>query len=53
MPETLEQLDLLLLTVPTTRKAHPDGIRFQGLRYMDTTLAAYHRRVPDVALRPA
>jgi putative transposase len=32
---------LLLLTVPTARKVHPDGIRFQGLRYLDTTLAAY------------
>jgi putative transposase len=31
MPEALEQLDLLLLTVPTARKVHPDGIRFQGL----------------------
>src|SRR5271166_2501405 len=41
MPEALEQLDLLLLTVPTARKVHPDGIRFQGLRYIDTTLAAY------------
>ena len=41
MPETLEQLDLLLLTVPTAPKVHPDGILFQGLRYIDTTLAAY------------
>jgi putative transposase len=41
MPETLEQLDLLLLTVPAARKVHRDGIRFQGLRYLDTTLAAY------------
>ena len=41
MPETLEQLDLLLLTVPTARKVHPDGIGFQGLRYIDTTLAAW------------
>ena len=41
MPEAVEQLDLLLLTVPTARKVHPDGIRFQGLRYIDTTLAAY------------
>jgi putative transposase len=41
LPEALEQLDLLLLTVPTARKVHPDGIRFQGLRYIDTTLAAY------------
>lgn len=41
MPESLEQLDLLLLTVIRTRKVHPDGIRFQGLRYIDTLLAAY------------
>ena len=39
MPETLEQLDLLLLTVPTARKVHPDGIRFQGLRYIDWVCA--------------
>ena len=30
MPESLEQLDLLLLTVPKTRRVHPDGIRFRG-----------------------
>lgn len=41
MPESVEQLDLLLLTVARARKVHPDGIRFQGLRYVDTTLAAY------------
>jgi len=41
MPESLEQLDLLLLTVIKVRKVHPDGIRFQGLRYVDTTLASY------------
>ncbi len=40
-PESLEQLDLLLLTVPKTRRVHPDGIRFSGLRYIDPTLAAY------------
>ena len=39
MPESLEQLDLLLTV--KARKVHPDGIRFQGLRYVDTTLAAY------------
>ena len=33
--------DLLLLTVAKSRKAHPDGIRFQGVRYVHTTLAAY------------
>jgi putative transposase len=41
MPESLEQLDLLLLTVARTRRAHRDGIRFQTLRYIDPTLAAY------------
>jgi putative transposase len=41
MPESLEQLDLLLLTVPKTRRVHRDGIRFSGLRYIDATLAAY------------
>jgi putative transposase len=41
MPESLEQLDLLLLTVTKQRKLHPDGIHFQGLRYIDPVLAAY------------
>jgi putative transposase len=41
MPESLEQLDLLLLTVPKARRVHPDGLRFSGLRYIDATLAAY------------
>lgn len=41
MPESLEQLDLLLLTVAKPRMIHRDGIRFQGLRYIDLTLAAY------------
>jgi len=41
MPDSLEQLDLLLLTVPTTRKVHSDGIRFLTLRYIDPTLAAF------------
>lgn len=42
MPESAEQLDLLLLTVAKPRKVHPDGVHFQGLRYLDTTtLAAY------------
>ncbi len=41
LPDSLEQLDLLLLTVAQTRRVHQDGIRFQGLRYIDLTLAAY------------
>jgi hypothetical protein len=41
MPDSLEKLDLLLLTVAQQRKVHPDGIRYQGLRYIDAALAAY------------
>ena len=40
-PDTLEQLDLLLLTIPRTRRIHQDGVHFQGFRYIDLTLAAY------------
>ena len=41
MAESLERLDLLLLTVAKTRKVQADGVRFQGMRYIDPTLAAY------------
>lgn len=41
MPESAEQLDLLLLTVPKTRLVRPDGIHFSGMRYISPTLAAY------------
>ncbi|MGX6446469.1 Mu transposase C-terminal domain-containing protein [Patulibacter sp. S7RM1-6] len=41
MPDSLEDLDLLLLTVAKARTVHRDGIRFQGVRYVDLTLAAY------------
>ncbi len=34
MPESLDQLDLLLLTVAKARRVHPDGIRFGGHRYI-------------------
>jgi putative transposase len=30
MPDSLEKLDLLLLTVARNRQVHPDGIRYQG-----------------------
>ncbi|MDQ2686312.1 MAG: transposase family protein [Armatimonadota bacterium] len=51
MPDTLERLDLLLLTVAHSRRVRPDGLRFQGLRYTDPTLAAYVGE--DVTLRYA
>ena len=41
MPESAEQLDLLLLTVPKTHLVRPDGIHFSGMRYISPTLAAY------------
>ena len=41
LPESLEKLDLLLLTVAKPRKIHQDGIYFQSLRYLDPVLAAY------------
>src|SRR5271157_201609 len=40
MPDSLERLDLLLLTVPKGRRIHQDGIRCMGMRYIDPTLAA-------------
>lgn len=41
LPASLEQLDLLLLTVAKPRRVQQDGVRFQSLRYIDPTLAAY------------
>ena len=41
LPLSLEQLDLLLLTVAKPRRVQQDGLRFQSLRYIDPTLAAY------------
>lgn len=41
LPESLEQLDLLLLTVAKRRRVRRDGIHFQNLRYMDPILAGY------------
>ncbi len=41
MPESLSQLDLLLLHVAKKRRVQQDGIHFQGQRYFDTNLAAY------------
>ena len=41
LPDSLEALDLLLISVAKSRLVRRDGIRFQGLRYMEPTLAAY------------
>ncbi|WP_338014753.1 Mu transposase C-terminal domain-containing protein [Altericroceibacterium spongiae] len=41
MPETLSELNLLLVMVAKPRTVHRDGIHLQELRYFDPTLAAY------------
>lgn len=41
VPDSLEDLDLLLATVAKPRTVARDGISFQGLRYMHPALAAY------------
>jgi putative transposase len=41
MPESLEQLDLLLIEEIRSRKVRRDGIHFHGFRYLSLTLAAY------------
>lgn len=41
MPESLEELDGLLLTVPKNRVVQRDGIHFQGQRYLSPTLAPF------------
>lgn len=41
LPESVEKLDLLLLTIKDTRRIRRDGIKFQGLRYTDPLLANY------------
>jgi putative transposase len=41
MPDSLEQLDLLLMHSVRSRKVRRDGIHFERLRYLSPTLAAY------------
>lgn len=41
MPDSLEELDGLLLTVAKSRTVQRDGIHFQGLRYLSPTLAPF------------
>lgn len=49
---SLEHLDLLLATVARPRIVHRDGIHFQGLRYLDPTLAAYVREPVTIRYDP-
>lgn len=41
MPDSLEQLDLLLVMAVKTGQVRRDGIRFQGLLYTDPPLATF------------
>lgn len=41
LPESLEELDLLLVMHAKPRTVQRDGIRFQGLRYQHPTMAGY------------
>jgi len=53
MPMSLEQLDLLLLTVIRPRQVQRDAIRFQSLRYIDPTLAAFVGEAVMIRYDPA
>ena len=53
MPESLEQLDDLLLTVARQRRVQRDGVRLNGLRYIATALAAYVGESVTVRYDPA
>jgi putative transposase len=41
IPESVHQLDLLLMTVAKSRRVRQDGIHFMGFRYMALVLGAY------------
>lgn len=41
LPDSLEALDTLLIMVAKPRRVRRDGIHFEGLRFVDPTLAAY------------
>ena len=51
MPDSLEQLDLLLIQVAKARQVRADGFHFQSLRYISTTLAAYVGETGHAAVR--
>ena len=53
MPDALEQLDLLLLTVARRRQVRRDGIYFQSLRYIAPTLAGFVGEAVTIRYDPA
>jgi len=52
LPESLEELDLLLVMHVQSRMVQRDGIRFQGLRYTSPTLAGYVREPVTIRYDP-
>lgn len=53
LPDELEALDQLLLQVARPRRVHRDGIRLNGLRYIDPAFAAYVGEAVLVRYDPA
>ncbi|WP_241976686.1 MULTISPECIES: Mu transposase C-terminal domain-containing protein [unclassified Cryobacterium] len=52
MPDTLEELDGLLLTVPKHRTVQRDGIHFQGQHYLAPTVASFVGRTITIRYDP-
>jgi putative transposase len=52
LPDTRQALDLLLLRVSKTRQVQRDGIRFQALRYIEPTLAAFVGEAVEIRYDP-
>lgn len=52
MPDALEDLDGLLLTVPKNRVVQRDGIHFQGQRYLSPILAPFVGRTITIRYDP-
>lgn len=52
MPESIETLDNLLLSINKLRKIQRDGIRFMGFRYISTTLAGFVGELVDIRYDP-
>lgn len=52
MPDSLDQLDGLLLTLPKNRVVQRDGIHFQGQRYLSPTLAPFVGRSVTIRYDP-
>lgn len=52
MPESIDKLSLLLLSIEKSRIVQRDGIYFSGLRYFHPNLAAYVREAVSIRFDP-